>query len=150
MNFWKLFAVKGFNKRTATDFTSFAENAKHGPADCVIVISEWLVLYETLGKVLMNSGMTAQVIVGLVNKRLIGVCPKCRTLYPGEGLATLSMMHDGLKIINAPPDAYRVLEGHCRNDSCTCKKMMIFWKPDEDRNAISRLAGLGINVRPKV
>jgi len=147
MSFWK--KIFGVKESPQPKLAAFAEKAIQGSADCEIDIGGWFALYKTLAKVLINSGMTAQAVVDLVNERLIGVCPKCHTLHPGQGLAMVSLMHEGANIINAPANAYRILEGRCRNLSCSSRDIIIFWKPDEDRDAIARLASMGIVVRPK-
>lgn len=151
MSFWKqLFA--GSSTPKSADYSSFAKKATQGSADCEIGISEWLTLFDVFATALVKSEMANgnDKVVQLINERLIGVCPKCHILFPGQGLAMLAVMRDCKVFTGAPPDAYRVLDGRCRDESCSCRKMLIFWKPDEDRDAISRLAGMGIMVKPKV
>jgi ankyrin repeat protein len=131
-------------------FTSFAEKVSRGPATCEVAIAEWPSLYEALSAQLMGSGIAARQVVELVDERLIGVCPVCRVLSPGKGLQMINLMRQSSVFVGAPADAYRLLGGHCRTESCSSRSILIFWKPDEDREAIARLAGMGIVVRPKL
>ena|SRR5260370_27441147 len=151
MSFWKqLFS--GSSTHKSADYSSFVKKATQGSADCEIGISEWLTLWDAFATALVKSEMAKgnDKVVQLINKRLIGVCPKCHILFPGQGLAMLAVMRDCKVFIGAPPDAYRVFNGRCRNESCSCRRMLIFWKHDEDRGTMSRLAGMGIMVRPKL
>lgn len=135
---------------TASDFTSFAILAASGPAGCEIAIAEWDALYKLLASKLVASGMTTRQAVDLVDERLIGVCPRCHIVSPGQGLQMISLMRHNNVAVGAPADAYRFLQGHCRTDSCPSKRILIFWKPDEDPGAIARLGRMGIAIRPKV
>lgn len=135
---------KLFKSRT---IRAFVVKAINGPADCQIKISEIADLYYALADGLRKRGMTNLEIVHLVDSKLLGVCPKCYIATNGEWLswlATIKFKDLWKKTIGLSSDAMRVMEGRCRNPSCACTEILIFWRPIEDNEAIDRLAKMGI------
>ena len=131
--------------------SQFAKQAVDGPAECRIPITEFANQYEMLTTVLREKGLSNHKIVELVNAKLLGVCPECHTWSGGQGLAMLATLSEGKGVMfrGASGGADRFLNGVCRNPKCSCKDVLIFWRPDEDRSTIERLRQMGIAISPQ-
>jgi len=132
---------------------AFAKQAVLGSAEIKIPIHEWPKLYNALTDALHRARVNNSTIINLIDNRLIGVCPKCHTWSSGNGLSLIGMQG----VISSPfiftgnsGGAERLTKGLCRNYSCSCRDIIIFWKPDEDLNAIKKLAKMGIEIIQRI
>jgi hypothetical protein len=132
-----------------TDFTPFVTRATQGPAVCTVAINDWLALYVALCKALIGAGMSHSDVLHAVNDRLFGVCPRCHGSSTGDGLSTLYIIKRAASFSGAPPSANRLLAGRCPNETCPCRNIMIYWKADENPEAIASLAAMGVTVTPR-
>lgn len=133
-------------------FHDFGQKAVIGPADCRINITQFTNLYQALVQALQKCGISNRDIVDLVSTRLLGVCPECYTWSGGQGLAMIASFgqNRGMILGGATGGAERLTQGLCRNTNCSCRDILIFWKPDEDQVVITRLAKMGIEISPRL
>jgi CcmD family protein len=131
--------------------SGFASQAARGPADCRIAIKDWLDLHDELARRLIDKGASNTEIVDLLNDRLIGVCPRCHTWTAGQGLSMLSTtrLTKATIFTGNTGGMERLVDGLCRNYDCPCTEILIFWKPDEDRDAVARLGSMGVRIKPR-
>jgi hypothetical protein len=131
---------------------AFVKRAISSPADCKIAITEWRIFYDTLVEKLKERGMNTSQILNLVHNKLIGVCPDCHMDMSGQWLNQVAAFATVGRVIltGVSGMTHRFLkEGVCPNANCSCKEILVFWKPDEDRDAIERLAKMGIKIIPR-
>jgi len=103
---------------------------------------------------------------GALEKNLLGVCPKCHTVTKGEQLLQVYDFRERMRTEVGPvaidqPIAIaiasrilaelsggveRLLKGRCRNSSCNCERILVFWRAHESKKLTKRLAKMGIEI----
>lgn len=126
----------------------FVRMAARGPADCTIDVSQLVSLYHALADGLRATGMSTGQIVDAVNAKLLGVCAECATWTGGQGIGMIAATDTigGMAFIGPTGGAERFARGMCRNSTCSARRILIFWRPDEDDAACERLARMGIEI----
>jgi len=123
---------------------AFVHRAARSPADCRIRISELGELYLDL----MAELRKRRVYTRDFAKKILGVCPECGLWSAGEGLLCIAFVKNRPDTLTPgwTKSNLRLLDGHCRNEECSCTEIMVFWRPNEDENARARLLAMGIDI----
>jgi hypothetical protein len=148
----------------------FAEKAVLHPADCQIEILEIVGLCDVFirsfvekahffaqlhskGLALPDFPKYKADATRALEKKSLGVCPKCHTVTNGEQLVQVYKIAEEMRtevgmfsIVALSGGAERFLQGKCRNSNCDCKEILVFWRPQEDKKATDRLAKMGIKL----
>lgn len=130
------FLQRLFNHKPEPDnsslYAEFARQAISGPTECKIAIRDWPDLYHALTSALIASGQND--IIQQINACLYGQCPACYIETAGKGLAALAgyaQSSSRPRFTGNSGGAEHLLRGVCRNYECSCKEIVIFWKPQE-------------------
>lgn len=131
----------------------FVRDALKGPAKCRISIAEIPELDSELIEALKSKATPPSDVVTLVNSLLLGVCPDCATWTGGQGLSLIGTLGEAKASIvimtGATGGGERLINGRCRNYSCSCTDILVFWRPDDDPDAVRQLAQMGIKIKQR-
>lgn len=131
-------------------YDDFAKKASTGSAECTLPITDFPELYTSLIDSLKATGLDAAAIVELINKKLLGFCPKCATCSSGQGLGLIATMKQmgsaAITFGGGSTQTKRMFEGMCLNPTCDCREITIFFRPDEDVAMADRLEQRGVRI----
>lgn len=132
MPFWRRGGKPG-NNDLPRNIQEFVAKAVEGPSNYQTKISEYADLNFALAEGLKKRGMASSRIVSLMDSKMIGICAECGIMYTGEWLSYVATLREsGLasKTIGLSSASVRFLEGKCRNPGCSCKEILVLWRPD--------------------
>ena len=117
----------------SSNVTEFVNATKNGSAECRIAIKR---VPEFLAKLLVCRDSPDNAWPDLISKCLVGICPECHIESMGQGLLMLKFYMDvggkraTVRFYGGTGGFLRLTRGLCRNEACSCKEILLSWRPE--------------------
>jgi hypothetical protein len=129
----------------------FAARAMKGPVRCEVAISGLPGVAAALSKAFSEAGVGSEGILELFDHGLLAICPKCNKWCGGKALLLLQAFgetKDHVVFTGDSGGAERLIEGVCRDPSCSSRIYELFWCPDLDPMVLEEIRLRGVNIDP--